>query len=78
MFLESKRLGCTTCHDPHEDARVRTDAWYTERCTACHAAAPKKGSACRRAAGEACLPCHMRQASLGPYLKFTDHRIRVY
>jgi hypothetical protein len=77
-FLESKRLGCTTCHDPHEDARARTDGWYTERCAACHAAAPKRGSACRRAAGETCLPCHMRQASLRPYLKFTDHRIRVY
>jgi hypothetical protein len=77
-FLQSKHLACTTCHDPHEDARARTDASYTAGCTACHAAAPKIGSACRRAAGEACLPCHMRQASLGPYLKFTDHRIRVY
>jgi len=77
-FLESKRLSCATCHDPHEDARPRTDASYTRRCAACHATAPKSGAACRRASGGSCLPCHMRQASLGPNLKFTDHRIRVY
>jgi hypothetical protein len=77
-FLESRRLSCTTCHDPHEDARPRTDALYISRCSGCHSSRPKPGSICRRASGANCLPCHMRQTSLTPYLKFTDHRIRVY
>ncbi len=68
---KSKRLACTTCHDPHEDARPRTDASYARRCAGCHAGAhqPARGD---------CLECHMRRASIAPYLKFTDHRIRVY
>ena len=77
-FQASGRLRCTTCHDPHEDAQPRTAKLYTERCASCHNNAPRSGSHCRRSSGQDCLPCHMRQASLGPYLKFTDHRIRVY
>jgi hypothetical protein len=77
-FTESKRLRCTTCHDPHEDARPRTDLAYSRSCAGCHSSAPSAAAKCRRAAGENCLPCHMRQAVLSAYLKFTDHRIRVY
>lgn len=77
-FQASGRLRCTTCHDPHENAQPRAARFYTERCTSCHHDAPHSGSRCRRASGQDCLPCHMRQASLGPYLKFTDHRIRIY
>jgi hypothetical protein len=76
-FSESNKLACTTCHDAHDNARARSDAGYTRACLSCHADAPANGS-CRRAKRENCLPCHMRQASLGSYLKFTDHRIRVY
>ena len=75
-FIRSRRLTCTTCHDPHQDARPATDASYVKACANCHESAPKSGSACRRAAGQNCLPCHMRQASLNANLKFTDHRIR--
>jgi len=74
-FRESKKLACTTCHDPHENARPRTDASYNRVCRSCHTAG--KSSAHVSRAGD-CLSCHMKQASLGPYLRFTDHRIRVY
>ena len=76
-FIASRKLACSTCHDAHENAR--TDVlYYSNRCAGCHNDAPKPGSSCRRAAKQDCRPCHMRQASVGPYLKFTDHRIRVY
>jgi hypothetical protein len=76
-FRNSGQLSCMTCHDPHQDARPREDALYTSRCSGCHAAAPHSGSSCRRASGANCLPCHVRQTSLTPFLRFTDHRIRT-
>jgi hypothetical protein len=79
-FVEGKQLSCLTCHDPHSDVIARTDQRYSERCRACHppSATPASASQCPRAKNRDCLGCHMRQASLGPYLRFTDHRIRVY
>lgn len=70
-FTQSGKLSCTTCHDPHQDARPRANSFYTERCLTCH-------SACKQAKKEACVDCHMRKAALTPFLTFTDHRIRVY
>ncbi len=77
-FRAGKTISCLTCHDPHTDARPRTDMAYSEKCLACHATDRKPVKLCRRVQRENCLPCHMQQASLGPYLHFTDHRIRVY
>jgi hypothetical protein len=73
----SRKLACTTCHDPHEDARPRTDYAYNSRCSECHGPNVKT-SHCPRQTRSDCLECHMRQTFLGPYLRFTDHRIRVY
>ncbi len=72
------KLSCLTCHDPHADAQPRSSISYTGKCLGCHANDQHPIKACRRGERENCLPCHMRQSSLGPYLRFTDHRIRVY
>lgn len=77
-FTESRKLACTTCHDPHTDARPRADRFYAERCLTCHGLEPSASPGCPRAHGDNCLPCHMRQVSLTDNLKFTDHRIRIY
>jgi len=77
-FRESKTLSCLTCHDPHDNARPRTDASYSEKCLGCHENDREPIKLCRRMQKQDCLPCHMRQASLGTYLQFTDHRIHVY
>jgi Cytochrome c554 and c-prime len=77
-FRASKTISCLTCHDPHSDARPRTDSFYSEKCLACHATDHKPVKLCRRVQKENCLPCHMQQARLKPYLQFTDHRIRIY
>lgn len=75
-FTESKQLACVTCHDPHADVKPRTDLSYTEKCLGCHAASSVK-SKCPRPSDRNCVSCHMPQAALGAYLRFTDHRIRV-
>ncbi|MGH9639812.1 MAG: multiheme c-type cytochrome, partial [Bryobacteraceae bacterium] len=77
-FQISHKISCITCHNPHENPAPRTDMSYTRKCLACHADDPAPVKLCRRKEGENCLPCHMKQAFLGPYLRFTDHRIRVY
>ncbi len=71
------KLSCLTCHNPHEDAQPRASISYVEKCLVCHAADHKPVKLCRRRQKENCLGCHMQQASFGPYLRFTDHRIRV-
>jgi hypothetical protein len=77
-FRASRTLSCITCHDPHDNARPRTDMSYSQKCLVCHASDRTPVKLCRRAEKQNCLPCHMKQASLGPNLRFTDHRIRVY
>lgn len=77
-YRASGKIACLTCHNPHADAEPRTDFSYSEKCLTCHANTRKPIKFCRRVERENCLPCHMRQASLSPYLRFTDHRIRVY
>ena len=77
-FQASRKLSCTTCHDPHESLRRNDAAFYSAQCLNCHPAAPGPGSECKRAARQNCLPCHMAQAAPAPLLRFTDHRIRVY
>ena len=76
-FQESKGLSCLTCHDPHENARVRSDPAYTARCLTCHSETARTKSHCARPAERDCVGCHMPAAKLGQYLQFTDHRIRV-
>jgi hypothetical protein len=77
-FRKSGKLSCLTCHNPHENA-VRADgAFYSKKCAGCHNQPVAAGKHCRRASGQNCLPCHMRQAMPAPYLTFTDHRIRTY
>ena len=77
-FVESKKLSCLTCHDPHEDAHRRDNGFYDAKCASCHQATVKPGAHCRRNQKQDCLPCHMQRTSPMPYLTFTDHRIRVY
>ena len=77
-FRGSGTLSCLTCHDPHDDVLSRTDIAYTQKCIVCHGSDRKPTKLCRRAERQNCLPCHMKQTSLGAYLRFTDHRIRVY
>ena len=77
-FRASGTLSCLTCHDPHVDAAPRTGLSYTRKCLACHENDRRPIKLCRRATKQNCLPCHMKRASLGANLRFTDHRIRIY
>lgn len=73
-FQKSGRLTCVTCHDPHRDPLPAADPHYTRVCTACHA----QTRAHRAATPDDCVQCHMKKSEPAAYLRFTDHRIRIY
>jgi hypothetical protein len=76
-FQASGSLSCLTCHNPHEDARPAADPSYTQACLNCHQGTTTPIRKCRRVTKQNCVPCHMGQAALDPYLRFTNHRIRI-
>ena len=81
-FMESRgKLGCISCHDPHEDVpQERHDAYYRDQCLKCHqdrgCSVPE---AERRAkfAEDACAKCHMPALKTKDvaHTSLTDHRI---
>ncbi len=73
-YQNSSALTCTTCHNPHGNS-TRNAAFYEAKCRTCHATAQRP---CKAGNTTRCLDCHMQQRSPAPYLRFTDHRIRVY
>jgi hypothetical protein len=70
----SGKLGCTTCHVAHQDARRNDPDFYNAKCHACHDA--QRLHADQRRTGD-CIGCHMPYVELHPALHFTDHFIRV-
>lgn len=78
-FSRSNSLSCLTCHDPHHDARRGADGFYSDKCRGCHGAPQQEAkSGCPRAGATNCLPCHMKSVELAPFIRTTDHRIRIY
>jgi predicted CXXCH cytochrome family protein len=75
------RLGCISCHDPHDrPAPEARAAYYRDRCLECHA-----DRGCRlpekvrldRGRGDDCTECHMPRlnTSNNTHLATTDHRV---
>lgn len=76
-FLESGKLSCLTCHDPHANEVRHEPAFYAGKCLGCHEHTARVIVACKREQRQDCQPCHMPDATPAPFLTFTDHRIRV-
>jgi predicted CXXCH cytochrome family protein len=73
-FLESGgKMGCTTCHNPHDVPRgAAARTWYAKACASCHAEMAKT-----HAKGDDCAGCHMpkRRAEDVVHAVMTDHKI---
>jgi predicted CXXCH cytochrome family protein len=80
-FLKSEgKLGCTSCHNPHDMARgEQAAAHYTEVCRQCHGAAFEQVVASgRHTKSSDCLGCHMpkRRTDDVVHAVMTDHYIQ--
>jgi hypothetical protein len=92
-FLQSKKMNCTTCHDPHKNA-TESLAYFSQKCMSCHNEANhnlcSKITSLGNALKDNCIDCHMPKKSSGiisfqlegssqtsSYLLRT-HRIAVY
>jgi predicted CXXCH cytochrome family protein len=72
------KLGCTTCHNPHDIPRgEQAAAHYSSVCRQCHAALETRITAGRHTSDRNCLPCHMpkRRTEDVVHAVMTDHRI---
>ncbi len=75
------RLGCTSCHDPHEAvAAGRRVAHYRQRCLRCHdrhGCSVSEAARRRKEPGDSCIACHMPRAGTADivHTAATDHRI---
>ena len=77
---EPKKLGCTSCHDPHKfPAPAEKAAHYRSRCLQCHTAqscAIPEPTRREQVRDDSCVPCHMPQGeSEVNHTSITDHRI---
>ncbi len=75
------KLGCLTCHNPHEQpARAQAPAYFNAKCMGCHSQRScKLGLAARRQTVPAdnCIECHMPRRSVETvsHAALTNHRI---
>jgi Tetratricopeptide repeat/Cytochrome c554 and c-prime len=75
------RLGCISCHDPHERVPPeRRVAYYRGRCLQCHAqrgCSLPRAERLRQSAEDSCIDCHMPRYGTSdiPHTASTDHRI---
>jgi tetratricopeptide (TPR) repeat protein len=77
-FKQSRTgLTCTTCHNPHHDAK-ENDVAYTRACRSCHGLnSPNHAEICPVNQGDGCIGCHMPKQFVGGF-PMADHWIRVH
>ncbi len=82
-FVESGKMSCITCHNPHVSVKFTPRSQYLNACQSCHSGA-KGQVACtekesvRAAKNNDCVTCHMpHNGSIDiPHVAVTDHFIR--
>jgi hypothetical protein len=81
-FRESEgRLGCTSCHDPHQvPSPEEKTAYFRQQCLACHEQSGCKLPAPKRLAespDDSCIQCHMQRFKRTEIIHTatTDHRV---
>jgi hypothetical protein len=78
----ARRMGCVSCHDPHERVRPADRVThYRRRCLECHqqhGCTLPSAERLRQSAEDSCIACHMPAYGAAdiPHTAVTDHRLR--
>jgi len=77
-YKKSGRLTCTTCHQPHADARLKVQN-PDATCMSCHQPRKPEGT-CPVNSRTGCVSCHMPSQEIAtiPFVKVRHHWIRVW
>jgi tetratricopeptide (TPR) repeat protein len=76
-FIQSgKGLGCTGCHNPHEDS-AQLKKVSEAKCISCHSATKNQAAICPVNPAAGCVGCHMPTVAVGVF-HMSDHWIRVH
>ena len=77
-YLESDgKMMCSTCHNPHADAKSKSAASYIQDCRNCHQPDTSDHVVCPVSPEDDCINCHMPPISVEQGMVFHDHWIRV-
>lgn len=79
-FLQSQKMSCITCHNPHVSVKETPRSQYLNACASCHSSSEcKEQQASRTTVKDDCVQCHMpRNGSIDiPHVAVTDHYIRA-
>ncbi len=82
-FLESGKMSCVNCHNPHVSVKFTAHTQYLDACQSCHDKKQGKHECSetpelRATKNNDCITCHMpRNGSIDiPHVAVTDHYIR--
>ena len=82
-YVESQKMSCITCHNPHVSVKFTPRAQYLTACQSCHGSANGQKQCTekpevRAAKNNDCVTCHMpHNGSIDiPHVAVTDHYIR--
>ncbi|MCO8122945.1 C cytochrome precursor [Stieleria sp. TO1_6] len=77
-YLESPgKLMCSTCHNPHQDAKTKSEQDYIQDCRNCHQPQHADQVVCPVSPTDGCIECHMPAIVVEQGMVFHDHWIRV-
>ncbi len=77
-YLQSEKLSCITCHNPHISIEATEQSRYNQQCQSCHQQKKcTETEPARLAADNDCVSCHMPPSgSIDiPHVRITDHYI---
>ena len=79
-FVQSGKMSCITCHNPHVTVKATPVAQYNSACISCHQTKQvcSEPIAKRNTVQNNCVQCHMpKNGSIDiPHVAVTDHRIQ--
>ncbi len=81
-FIESKKMSCLTCHNPHKSVKVTANEVFNAECKNCHTGINNSCTqdlAIRMKQNDNCFNCHMPVSSTMdiPHVTVHDHRIQI-